>query len=98
MSDSLVDIQAGVEEELRRAGTTIAATPPIPRRAQPLIPSQSRLRLLGMLAAPAQNCPFRTARVFIYCTPMAAPIGGYGSSGGMQDRPQGVTSALADAG
>jgi len=76
MPDSLGDIQAGVEEELRPAGITTAATPPISRRAQPLIPSRSRLRLPGMLAAPPQNCPFRAARVFIYCTPMAAPIGG----------------------
>jgi hypothetical protein len=77
MPDSLGDIEAGVEEELRPAGiTTAAATPPIPRRAQPLIPSRSRLRLPGMLAAPAQNCPFQAARVFIYCTPMAAPTGG----------------------
>lgn len=76
MPDSRDDIQAAVEEELRGAGITIAATPPIPRRTQPLIPSRSGLRLLGMLTAPAQNCPFWTARVFIYCTPMAAPIGG----------------------
>jgi hypothetical protein len=33
MPDSLDDIQAGVEEELRPAGITTAATPPIPKSA-----------------------------------------------------------------